>query len=254
MNMNGGKFQALMSPNSEIRNFVGCWFLWFIFFAAEKIGLLSYLPDFIIFILGYVLLFGAALTAFSGHEATKYLVNNAISTVAKLGWLVLGVLIPLMFLGILCLIFTASSPYEVFAFAAESQWRDYTTLEYVLSCNVFVAISFLFLNKAASLLAWVNGNLFAFFILCFWPFRDEATGYLCNGQFLPLDEGYETCNGVVFKAAEMMSFKEYLEVQWGLDTLAHNLASFIQFSAPAILGLLVLGAVHILWRKPHSLA
>ena len=90
------------------------------FFAAEKIGILAYILDFIIFILGYVLLFGAALTAFPGHEARKYLVNNEISTVAKLEWLVLGVLIPLMFLGILCLIFTASSPYEVFAFAAES--------------------------------------------------------------------------------------------------------------------------------------
>ena len=254
MNMNSGKFQALMSQNSEIRNFVGCWVIWFIVFTAEKIGLLAYLPDVILFLLGFVWLFGVGFTAFSGHEAAKYLINNTTSTFYKFGLLFCGVLIPLTLLGTLCLVFTASSPLEVFAYTLESHWKGYTTLEYGLLCNLFVAISFLFLDRASSVLAWANGNLFFFFILSFWPQNDGTAGYLCNGRFLALDEGYTTCNGVAFNAAEMMSFTEYLEVQWGLDTLAHNLASFFQFSAPAIVGLLVLGTVHVLWRKPYSLA
>ena len=109
------------------------------------------------------------------------------------------------------------------------------------------------LNKFSSTLAWANGNLFLFFALSFWPKDDGPAGHICNGRFLSLEDNYDSCNGVALNNTEMVTFKEYAEIQWGLDTIGLNLGSFIQLCAPALLGLLVLGAVHILWRKPYSL-
>lgn len=242
-----------MHIKTKLPNFLGCWTFWFALFAVERMGTLQYLPDIVLFLLGFILFFGAAVTAISGHDLAKHLISNATAASSKFGWLLCGVFVPLILLGILCLVFSDSSLLEIFAYIAGNPWNNYTTLEYVLICNLFVAISFLFLDKTSSTLSWANGNLFFFFVLSFWPQNDGPSGYLCGGQFFSLDEFSGNCNGVALQYTDIMSFKEYLEIQWGLDTIASNLASFVQYCAPALLGLFVLGVVHVLWRKPSSL-
>lgn len=239
--------------DKELTYFVGCWLLWIVLFVADALGLLEFLPTLLFLPVGVLLLFLTGLTAFSGHELGKKLIANANSNASKTFWLFGSVLTPLTLLLVVSLMFSDASLVDVANYIKGNPWADFTTLEYVLACNTFIGISFLFLNKTSSLLSWANGNFLLFFLMSFWPMGDGPHGYLCNGQFVSLDYAFGGCNGLEYNYRDMISYKTFLKTQWGLDSVAKRLADFIQFSLPASLGLLILGIIHVLWRKPYSI-